>query len=97
MIAIDLSLIYPNQGGYGTKMSLRERVAALWKVFPIFLIFCNYYGRGLYLGFFTATESAAVGVILVLIFIFLRRQLTIEMLKNSVWDTIKTVGAFILL
>jgi len=97
MIAIRVYLlIYPNQGGYGNKMPFKERIAALWKVFPIFLIFAIIMG-GLYLGFFTATESAAVGVILVLIFIFLRRQLTLEMLKNSVWDTIKTVGALYLI
>ena len=46
-------------------MPLSERLAAIWKVFPIFLIFAIIMG-GLYLGFFTATESAAVGVILVL-------------------------------
>ena len=57
--------------------------------------FRNYYGRPLF-RFFTATESAAVGVILVLI-LFLRRQLTLEMLKNSIWDAIKTVGALYLL
>ena len=38
---------------------------------------------GLYLGFFTATESAAVGVILVLIFIFARGQLTLNLLKEA--------------
>ena len=32
---------------------------------------------GLYMGLFTATESAAVGVILVMIFVFLRKQLTL--------------------
>ena len=97
MIAIRVYLlIFPKQGGYGDKMPLNERLAAIWKVFPIFLIFAIIMG-GLYLGFFTATESAAVGVILVLIFIFLRRQLTLEMLKNSVWDTIKTVGALYLI
>ena len=97
MIAIRVYLlIYPDQGGYGTKMPLKERIAAVWKVFPIFLIFAIIMG-GLYLGFFTATESAAVGVILVMIFVFLRRQLTLEMLKNSVWDTIKTVGALYLI
>ena len=75
-------------------MPLNERLAAIWKVFPIFLIFAIIMG-GLYLGFFTATESAAVGVILVLIFIFLRRQLTLEMLKNSVWDHYKNCWFFI--
>ena len=70
MIAIRVYLlIYPSQGGYGTKMPLKERISAISKVFPIFLIFAIMMG-GLYLGFFTATESAAVGVILVLVFNF---------------------------
>ena len=73
-------------------MTARDRISALTKVFPIFLIFAIIMG-GLYLGFFTATESAAVGVILVIIFIFFRGELTIELLRNSIWDTVKTVGA----
>ena len=77
-------------------MTARDRKAALTKVFPIFLIFAIIMG-GLYLGFFTATESAAVGVILVIIFIFFRGELTIELLRNSIWDTVKTVGALYLI
>ena len=97
MIAIRVYLLFfPDQGGYGKKMPLKQRLTAVWKVFPIFLIFAIIMG-GLYLGFFTATERAAVGVILVMLFVFLRRQLTLEMLRNSVWDTIKTVGALYLI
>ena len=97
MIAIRVYLlIYPSQGGYGTKMPLKERVAAISKVFPIFLIFAIMMG-GLYLGFFTATESAAVGVILVLVFIFFRGQLKLSLLKDAVWTTIKTVGSLYLI
>ena len=77
-------------------MTARDRISALTKVFPIFLIFAIIMG-GLYLGFFTATESAAVGVILVIIFIFFRGELTIELLRNSIWDTVKTVGALYLI
>jgi tripartite ATP-independent transporter DctM subunit len=97
MIAIRIYLlIYPSQGGYGTKMPLKERISALSKVFPIFLIFAIMMG-GLYLGFFTATESAAVGVILVLIFIFFRGQLKLSLLKEALWSTIKTVGSLYLI
>ena len=97
MIAIRVYLlIYPSQGGYGTKMPLKERVAAISKVFPIFLIFAIMMG-GLYLGFFTATESAAVGVILVLVFIVFRGQLKLSLLKDAVWTTIKTVGSLYLI
>ena len=79
MIAIRVYLvIYPDQGGHGEKMTARDRISALTKVFPIFL-------------------SAAVGVILVIIFIFFRGELTIELLRNSIWDTVKTVGALYLI
>ncbi len=52
---------------------------------------------GLYLGFFTATESAAVGVVLVLLFILIRGQLTLSLLKEALWTTIKTVGSLYLI
>ena len=77
-------------------MPLKDRISALSKVFPIFLIFAIMMG-GLYLGFFTATESAAVGVILVLVFIFFRGQLKLSLLKDAVWTTIKTVGSLYLI
>ena len=97
MIAIRVYLIiYPSQGGYGNKMPLKERISAITKVFPIFLIFAIIMG-GLYLGFFTATESAAVGVVLVLLFILARGQLTIKLLKEALWTTIKTVGSLYLI
>ena len=38
MVAIRIYLIiYPSQGGHGTKMPLKERISAIAKVFPIFL------------------------------------------------------------
>jgi tripartite ATP-independent transporter DctM subunit len=77
-------------------MPLKERIAAITKVFPIFLIFAIIMG-GLYLGFFTATESAAVGVVLVLLFILARGQLTLTLLKEALWTTIKTVGSLYLI
>ena len=97
MIAIRVYLIiYPSHGGHGSKMPLKERISAITKVFPIFLIFTIIMG-GLYLGFFTATESAAVGVVLVLLFILARGQLTISLLREALWTTIKTVGSLYLI
>ena len=49
------------------------------------------------MGFFTATESAVVGVILVLGFYFFRGQLTLYLLKDAVWTSIKTVGSLYLI
>ena len=50
---------------------------------------------GLYLGFFTATESAAVGVILVLVFIFFRGQLNLNLLKTRFGQRSKPLDHYI--
>ena len=97
MITIRIFLyFYPSHGGHGKKMPINERLAAIWKVIPIFFIFVVIMA-GLYLGFFTATESAAVGVILVIILIFLKGDLTIKMLTDATWSTIRTVGSLYLI
>ena len=97
MITIRIFLyFYPSHGGHGKKMPINERLAAIWKIIPIFFIFVVIMA-GLYLGFFTATESAAVGVILVIILIFLKGDLTIKMLTDATWSTIRTVGSLYLI
>ena len=93
MVAIRIYLIiYPGAGAQGEKKSLPERFRAVWKVFPVVSIFAIIM-LGLYLGFFTATEAAAVGVILVLGLIIVRGQFSWPMLKAALWATAKTVGA----
>ena len=97
MVTIRVFLyFYPDHGGHGEKMPLNERLVAIWRVIPIFFIFAIIM-TGLYLGFFTATESAAVGVILVIILIFLKGDLTIKMLRDATWATIRTVGSLYLI
>tara|TARA_B110000908_G_scaffold68531_1_gene82783 strand:- start:375 stop:1682 length:1308 start_codon:yes stop_codon:yes gene_type:complete len=89
-------LIYPDAGGQGEKQSMGERVKALWNVFPVIAIFAIIM-LGLYLGFFTATECAAVGVMLVLGLIIIRRRFSFVMLKEVLWQTAKTVGSLYLI
>jgi C4-dicarboxylate transporter DctM subunit len=93
MVAIRIYLyIYPDAGAQGDRLSMAQRLAAVWKVFPVLFIFVVIM-LGLYLGFFTATECAAVGVMLVLGLIVIRGQFSWEMLKNVLWSTAKTVGS----
>ena len=97
MIAIRVYLyIYPDEGGNGIKMPLDERVLAIKKVLPVFVIFAIIMS-GLYLGFFTATESAAVGVMLVILLLLIRGDLTIKLLKEATWATIRTAGSLYLI
>lgn len=92
IIAIRIYLfVYPDAGAQGDQKPLMERLAAVWKVFPVLFIFLVIM-MGLYLGFFTATECAAVGVILVLGLVVIRGQFSGTMLKDVLWSTAKTVG-----
>ncbi|MCP4181871.1 MAG: TRAP transporter large permease [Hyphomicrobiales bacterium] len=97
MIAIRIYLVFfPNAGTQGEKKPIAERLAAVWKVFPAISIFIIIM-LGLYLGFFTATEAAAVGVVLVLCLIIIRGQFSWGMLKNALWSSAKTVGSLYLI
>jgi C4-dicarboxylate transporter DctM subunit len=97
MIAIRIYLVFfPNAGTQGEMKPLAERLAAVWKVFPVISIFVIIM-LGLYLGFFTATEAAAIGVVLVLALIIIRGQFSWEMLKNALWASAKTVGSLYLI
>jgi tripartite ATP-independent transporter DctM subunit len=93
MVAIRIYLyIYPDAGTQGNQLPMMERLAAVWKVFPVIFIFMIIM-VGLYMGFFTATECAAVGVVLVLGLIVIRGQFSWEMLRSVLWSTAKTVGS----
>ena len=97
MIAIRVYLyVLPDEGGNGIKMPLDERISAIKKVLPVFVIFAIIMS-GLYLGFFTATESAAVGVMLVILLLMIRGDLTIKLLNDATWATIRTAGALYLI
>jgi len=97
MVAIRIYLVvYPSAGAQGEKKLMSERLTAIWKVLPIVSIFVIIM-LGLYLGFFTATEAAAVGVVLVLGLIVVRGQLSWGMLKSVLWSTAKTVGSLYLI
>ncbi len=97
MIAIRIYLVFfPNAGTQGEKKPMAERLTAVWKVFPVISIFIIIM-LGLYLGFFTATEAAAIGVVLVLGLIVIRGQFSWEMLKNALWSSAKTVGSLYLI
>ncbi len=63
MIAIAIYVrLYPGSGPAGPKRTFAEKMQSLWKVWPIILIFIVVIG-GIYGGFFTPTEAAAMGTI----------------------------------
>ena len=63
MIAISIYVrINPESAGTRPRVPYRERFKALVNVWPVLLVFCLVVG-GIYLGWFTPTEGAAVGAL----------------------------------
>lgn len=88
----------PALGPPGPIASWKERLEAakgggLWEVFLIFVLSLG----GLFLGWFTPTESGAVGAFGVLVLTILRRMLSWEGVKKALGDATKTTAMIMLL
>ncbi|KGF67886.1 C4-dicarboxylate ABC transporter, partial [Hoeflea sp. BAL378] len=75
---------------------LSERIAKLLDTWPIVILVLLVLG-GMFSGLFTATEAAAVGALLALIFAAVRGQLTKEATWRSIVDTLSTTGTLFII
>ncbi|SBS35335.1 Sialic acid TRAP transporter permease protein SiaT [Marinomonas spartinae] len=87
MLAIAIYVrIFPKAGPRGEKTSLKEKITSLKDVWHITVIFLIVLG-GIYLGFFTPTEAAAVGVILTCLLALLNGSLSFNVLIDCITRT----------
>lgn len=87
MLAIAIYVrLYPNSGPRGKKTSLREKLQSISNVWHITLIFLIVLG-GIYLGFFTPTEAAAVGVFLTAVLAFTHGRMSLASFRESIVRT----------
>ena len=77
----------PNSAPAGPRTTLREKTASFLGVLETLVIFALVIG-GMFFGFFTPTEAAAVGAFLTLGMALLRRQLTWQGFIRSLADTV---------
>lgn len=98
MLAIYFKVLkYPSLGPAGPKFSWKDRIYTLKDgLFEILLIFSVSLG-GLFAGYFTPTESGAVGAASVLVITLLRKKLTWDGFKKSLADTTKTTAMIMLM
>ncbi len=82
-------LRYPEKGPAGEKFSWGERIKSLTGLVDTLIVFLVAIG-GLFFGFFSPTESAAVGAAGVLIVAVVRRQLTWEKFVKALYETLST-------
>ncbi len=88
--------LFPHHGPAHEKAARRELIDALKDVWPIALIFLIVFG-GIYGGFFTPTEAAAVGAGATFLAALLRRELTVKKTLDSFYDTAITSGMIFLI
>lgn len=79
----------PDQGPPGEKFSLAEKLRSLTGLIDTLAVFSLVIG-GLFFGFFTPTEAAAVGAFGVLAVSLIRRQLTWQGFVKSLYETLRT-------
>jgi tripartite ATP-independent transporter DctM subunit len=81
----------PEHGPAQPRHGARELVAAAKEVWPIVIIFVVVFG-GIYGGFFTPTEGAAVGAASTFLTALLKGEMGLEALKRSFLGTAETAG-----
>ena len=92
VIAISVYVrLYPKSAGVRERMPYSERLAALIKVWPVLLVFGLVVG-GIYLGWFTPTEGAAVGAAGTGLIAFLNGGLTKSTLVDSFFVTARSTA-----
>ncbi len=92
MLAIAIYVrIFPNSGPRGEKTTWREKFRSTGNVWHITVIFLIVLG-GIYLGFFTPTEAAAVGVFLTAILAVWYGKMGLAMFRESLVRTAISSG-----
>ena len=83
--------LYPNAAGTKPPVPWAERFDALWRVWPVLMVFLTVVG-GIYGGIFTPTEGAAVGAMGTAIIALVKGGLTGRVLTEGLLSTAKTTG-----
>ncbi|KJZ19038.1 TRAP transporter large permease [Loktanella sp. S4079] len=87
MIAISVYVrLFPEEGPTSERSNMKERLRALADIWHVLVIFIVVLG-GIYGGFFTPAQGAAVGVVLTLVLGTLKGGLTPKTILNSLIDT----------
>ena len=83
--------LYPDSAGTRAPIPYAERILALLNVWPVLLVFGLVVG-GIYLGWFTPTEGAAVGAFGTGLIAFLSGNLTWRLFADAILATAATTG-----
>ncbi len=87
----------PALGPAGPRFGAKDKISSLGGgLFEVLLVFAVSLG-GLFLGWFTPTEAGAIGTASVLLITLLRGHLSLDKLRKSLHDTVKTSSMIMLM
>ncbi len=86
----------PEIGPADARVAWRRRLRSLLEVWQVALLFFVVIG-GIYLGWFSPTEAAAIGVFGTFALALLRRRLTLRVLLSCIGETASTTGMIFLI
>ena len=81
----------PLLGPPGEKTTSTEKVLSLKSTWGVLVLFLLVIG-GIYLGFFTPTEAAAIGAFGALLLTLVKRKLSLQAFKSAVTETVESSG-----
>ena len=88
--------IHPDRAPGRLKFSGIEKFKSLKGALPMVILFVVVIG-GIFGGLFTANEASAVGAVMALLYLIIRRKFTFKILMDCLRDTVKTSGMIFLI
>lgn len=86
----------PEMGPAGDKLPLKEKLRATLDILPMVILFLLIFG-GIYAGFFTTTESGAIGAAGAIIIAFATREMDLKKLRKCLAETATITSTILIL
>ncbi|MEH6632936.1 MAG: TRAP transporter large permease [Halopseudomonas aestusnigri] len=97
MVAIRIKTVHnPEQGPADERVNWPDRIVAMLNVWPVMVLFGVVIG-GIYGGWFSPTEAAAIGAIGAFLLALFKRQLNVKTFLDCLGETANTTGMIFLI